>query len=216
MEKAQKPPIFVLSLINKPLKLKMMIQLINTFRNAQVKTQAIIAAISVGLYFVTSAILEKSYVLSKFPVPYFEQQTSFDAVAMKKWYAHMIEQDTFGIYWMTQFVDFAFIAAVILMGFTVWTFVANFYEKDSFINRVGYKLAYALPLAGAFDILENLVSFFMMSSPSTFNDFLVMPYSAFAVLKFGCWTVALGGLLVLLIGLPVVWIRRRMRKTSLA
>ncbi len=187
-------------------------RLIKLFRNTSRTIQGIVALVCLGLYFLSSHILEKSYLLSKFPVPYFEQQTSFDAVKMKEWYAFMIEQDTFGIYLKTQFIDFAFIAAVILAGFTFWTFVANLHPKGSFFEKYGKKLAFALPIAAAFDILENIVSFLMIANPTNFNDVIIFPYSTFAVLKFTFWTLGLMGLLVSLISLPIIYTQKSLKK----
>lgn len=179
-----------------------MIQLTEKFKNASLKVQGLITLISLGLYFLSSYFLEKSYLLSKFPVPYFEQQTSFDAIKMKEWYAYMLKEETFGIYFNTQIIDFAFIVTVILAGYSLWCFIANLHPKNSAFRNWGQQLAYALPLAGAFDILENLVSFFMIANPGNFADFLVLPYSIFAVLKFTCWTVGLIWLLISLVALP--------------
>ena len=179
-----------------------MLQLTRKFKNAGIKVQGLITLISLGLYFLSSYFLEKSYLLSKFPVPYFEQQTSFDAIKMKEWYAYMLKEDTFGIYFNTQIIDFAFIVTVILAGYTLWCLIANLHPENSFFRNWGQKLAYALPLAGAFDILENLVSFFMIANPENFADFLVLPYSTFAVFKFACWTIGLIWLLIALVALP--------------
>ena len=179
-----------------------MVQLIKNYRNSKTTTQGFIALFSLGLYFLSSFFLEKSYALSNFPVPYFEQQTSFDAVKMKEWYAFMMQEDTLGVYIYTQFIDFAFIAAVILAGFTVWTFISNLHPQSSFFNKWGQKFAFALPLAGLFDILENIVSFFMLAQPVDFSNFLVFPYSLFAVIKFGFWSIALLWIIVSLIALP--------------
>jgi len=179
-----------------------MIQLTEKFKNANLKVQGLITLISLGLYFLSSYFLEKSYLLSKFPVPYFEQQASFDAIKMKEWYAYMLKEETFGIYFYTQIIDFVFIVTVILAGYTLWYFMANLHPKNSSFRNWGQKFAYALPLAGAFDILENLVSFFMIANPENFADFLVLPYSTFAVIKFACWTIGLIWLFVSFIALP--------------
>jgi len=180
-----------------------MIQLIEKFRNANIKVQGFIALFSLGLYFLSSNLLEKTYALSKFPVPYFQQQTSFDAIKMKEWYAFMLQEETFGIYFKTQIIDFVFILTVIIAGYTLWYFVANLHTKNNFFNTWGKRLAFALPLAGAFDILENLVSFFMIAEPETFSNYLIIPYSTFAVLKFGCWTIGLVWLLFSVLALPI-------------
>lgn len=168
-----------------------MTRIMNKFRQASLMTQGAIAALCLAFYAVSSYILENSYIASKFPVPYFEQQTSFDALKMKLWYQFMIDQGTFDVYLQTQFIDFIFIAAVILAGFTVWTLLSSLHHEGIFFHKWGFKFAYALPIAGAFDILENLVSFLMIANPQNFADVLLLPYSTFAVIKFGCWTVAL-------------------------
>jgi hypothetical protein len=180
-----------------------MIRLIKKFNQGSLAIQGFISFISMGLYVLSSGLLEKYYALSKFPVPYFVQQTSFNATKLKEWYAFMLNQNTFTIYIKTQFIDFLFIATVILAGFTIWSFVANFHSKQSFFYKWGHKLAFALPLAGLFDILENLVSFFMIAKPNDFSNFLVLPYSTFASIKFGFWTIALLWILISLIALPV-------------
>lgn len=195
-------------------KFKEIMRLIKIFRNTSLTIQGTVALVFLGLYFLNSYLLERSYLLSKFPVPYYEQQISFDAVKMKEWYAFMIEQGTFGIYLKTQFIDFAFIATVILAGFTVWTFVANLHPKGNFFERYGKKLAFALPIAAAFDILENIASFLMIANPANFNDAIIFPYSTFAVLKFTFWTLGLIGLLVSLLSLPFIYLQKYLKKNK--
>ena len=140
-------------------------------------------------YFASSYFLENSYEASKFPVSYFEQQTSFDAIMMKQWYSVMIQEWTFQTYIQTQFIDFVFIFFVILFWYTLWYFVNSFHNPKWFIYKIWSKLTWSLPIAGFFDILENLVSFFMIYNPENFNHFLVIPYSTFAVIKFWFWTL---------------------------
>lgn len=179
--------------------------LIKKFRNSSLRKQSILSVSFLALYFISSHILENYYQSSKFPVPYFIQQTSFDALKMKEWYAFMIKENTFGIYLQTQFIDFLFIISVILAGFSLWTFVANLHHHKSYFREMGYISSFALPIAGGFDILENIISFFMIFNPINFNNNLIIPYSAFAVLKFAFWTI---GLIWLIISFLVLIIRK--------
>ena len=188
-----------------------MTRLIRFFRSAPISMQGIISLLAFGLYGLTSYFLETSYVKSKFQVPYYIQQTCFDAHKIKKWYAYMLEEETFGIYIQTQFIDFAFIVAVIIAGFAIWTFIANLHKNGSFFNKVGLIMAFALPLAGGFDILENLVSFFMITSPNNFPNWLVLPYSTFAVLKFTVWGIGIVWLLISTISLVIIQLINWMR-----
>lgn len=186
-----------------------MIQIINAFRNMNLKRQAIISFAGIAFYLFSSYILEDSYVRSKFPVPYFLQQTSFDALRMKQWYQYMIEQNTFEIYFTTQLIDFVFIVSVIVAGFAIWTFIANCFPKMSAFRSVGMKMAFALPVAGAFDVLENLVSFFMIANPAAFANWLVIPYSTFASLKFAFWTAGLIWMVIAICYLPIARLKTK-------
>jgi hypothetical protein len=166
-------------------------QMIQRFQKTHISNQILVSVVGILAYLASSAWLESNYLRSKFPVSYFIGQTSFSAEKVKTWYQFMISHNTFDIYVQTQFIDFIFIGAVMLMGFSIWTLVANLHPSMSFFGRVGYRLAFALPMAGLFDILENLVSFFMLNDPSDFSSWLAFPYSLFASLKFGCWCIAL-------------------------
>jgi len=168
-----------------------MVNLQNTFSKNSLTKQGVLAGLAIILYLLASFILEKSYAASLFPVSYFEAQTSFDAQSIKMWYNAMIQKGSLNIYLQTQFIDFGFIAAVCIMGLCLWTFVANLHHSGSRFHTYGKKLAYALPLAGLFDVLENGVSFFMIADPSGFPSYLVYIYSGFATIKFGFWTIAL-------------------------
>ncbi len=181
-----------------------MIQLIKKFRTANLKTQGIIALASLISYFLSSYFLEVSYKQSKFPVPYFVQQTSFNAKNIKTWYAFMIQKGTFEIYFKTQIIDFVFIATVILAGFTIWAFLVNLFKKETFFYKWGHIFAFSLPFAGFFDILENVVSFIMIAKPDNFLNILVIPYSLFASIKFGFWGLGLIWLVILITALPSV------------
>lgn len=188
-----------------------MVQIIRSFQNSSLKIQAILSVAGLCFYMFISTMLDASYKESRFPVPYFVQQTCFDAAKIKEWYAYMMQQNTFHIYLTTQFIDFVFIASVIFGGFTVWTLVANFFAKGSFFNSVGYKMAFALPIAAAFDVLENIISFFMIANPMHFSDAWVIPYSTFAVLKFTFWSIALLWMIIMMVSLPFYKIIRNIQ-----
>jgi hypothetical protein len=161
------------------------------------------AIISTASYFIASYILEGLYIKSKFSVPYFEAQTSFNAGKIKEWYQELLDFGTMDVYYQTQYFDFVFIATVIAMGFFVWMFFGSLLSKNSWLYKKRYILSMFLPLAGLFDILENIISFFMLANPTTFNDGLIYLYSGFASLKFGFWSTALIILSILIIAWPI-------------
>ena len=173
------------------------------------KTQLLIGAIiSTALYFGTSYILEGFYVKSKFSVPYFEAQTSFNAGKIKGWYQELLDFGTMDVYYTTQYFDFVFIATVIVMGFSVWMFFGSLLSKNSWLYKKRYALSIFLPLAGLFDVFENMVSFIMLANPISFNDNLVYLYSGFATIKFGCWSIAL----IILTALIIAWLIKKLTR----
>ena len=59
--------------------------------------------------------LNESYALSRFPVPYFQAQISFNAAQLKGWYAQLVEWDTMDLYLRTQYIDHLFILTVLVL-----------------------------------------------------------------------------------------------------
>src|SRR5690348_9050965 len=59
---------------------------------------------------ITQTVLDGFYARSGYPVPYYVGQLSFSAGKLSGWYTTMREAGTLGVYWQTQFMDFAFIA----------------------------------------------------------------------------------------------------------
>lgn len=160
------------------------------------------------LYLVMNAaqgILDASYARSGFPVDYMTGQTSFSGVASKAWYLVMTEQGTLGIYWQTQIIDYGFIVSVMALGLIFGTFMARLAMKHGWGYKVGMLAAVVIPLGALSDACENLVSFVMLSMPTTFPDWLALPYSSFAVAKFGLLAL---GMLLLMISLIVNLIER--------
>lgn len=140
--------------------------------------------------------LDASYALSGHPVDYATGQTTFDANAIKGFYRTMIEKGSLETYWYTQFIDFAFIASVLLLACTISTFVARFAKIGGWARRIAL-LAGVLGICGAlFDVAENLVSFVMLSDPTGFPEWLALPYSTFATIKFALLTLAMGAVLI--------------------
>lgn len=125
----------------------------------------------------------------------------------------MINHGTFDVYFKTQLIDFLFIVGVVLGGFFIWTLLANFHNTNSFFRRVGYTCAFLLPMAGLFDVFENLVSFFMMAIPIHFSNGLALIYSSFAVIKFGFWVLALVWFILSIVALPLIKLSSSLKLT---
>ncbi len=96
----------------------------------------------------------------------------------------MIENDTLNVFWQTQVIDFAYIIATFVFTLVV---MAAIYKTLSFSSRLqdfSWLMVLLMPLNSVFDAMENLVSFLMLSDPTDFADWLIIPYSSFAATKF--------------------------------
>jgi len=146
----------------------------------------LMAIVAFGLLGASNTILDASYAASKFPVPYAEGQTAFSGEKLKGYYGFMLEQQTLPIYWRTQFIDFAFIASMFITGLVISLLLARLFNRGSFLHKIALFTAFLVPFGAICDIIENLISFIMLSQPLTFANWITPIYSSFAVVKFAC------------------------------
>lgn len=163
------------------------------------------AIVSFGLLGFTNTILEASYATSQYPVSYAAGQTTFNGELLKSYYAFMLEKGTFDLYWRTQFIDFTFIAAVFAAGLLIPTVIRRAARPSTLAYIVLTVAAVIIPLGAILDVIENLISFVIISQPLTFPNWLALPYSTVAVMKFVCMG---GGMIILLIGVVLLIIQR--------
>jgi hypothetical protein len=165
-----------------------MIHLLKTRPSAGTLALVVLAALVFNLQ--ASAWLNDSYALSRFPVPYFQAQLSFDASAIKGWYAQLIDMGTLDIYVRTQHIDFLFIVSVLLLHVSALLLVSRLFPAESCGRRWMVGAALLSASAPAFDALENAVSYLMLANPLDFADGLALLYSSLAALKFAIFTFA--------------------------
>jgi hypothetical protein len=144
----------------------------------------------------TQTILDSFYARSGYPVPYYEGQLSFSASKLEGWYGTMQQSGTLGVYWHTQLVDFAFIAATAVFFTALLLGVARAIPSTHPARRLAAALVPLGAAAALFDVVENLASFVMLVNPTTISEPLALLYSGVAALKFAAfvgvyaWTVA--------------------------
>ena len=129
-------------------------------------------------------VLNASYTASKHPVGFAEGQTTFSGSEIKGFYAVMEASGTLDRYVATQLIDFGFIAAMALVGWTLGTLLRRLHQQGTWPHRLATITLVAVPLGAGFDVVENLISFVMLAQPSTFADWIAIPYSTAAVIKF--------------------------------
>lgn len=151
-----------------------------------------LAAVSILWFQWAKGLLDASYAASLHPVDYMTGQTSFSGEAVKGYYATMSDAGTLDVYVTTQLIDFGFILGFLGIGLFVCTLIARLNRPLSFGRKLGVLAGLAFVFGGLSDMIENGWSFVMLANPSTFADWLALPYSTFAVLKFGLITFGLG------------------------
>jgi hypothetical protein len=151
---------------------------------------AAMSVVGIALNLWSTVVLNTAYAASGFPVPYWEAQLSFDHLKLKAWYQALIETDSVGLYLHAQYVDFLFIASVLLLHVAVLVLVSRMLPNASRARSLMLWAALLSSLAPILDALENLVSFVMLSQPLSFEPALALIYSALAAGKFAMFTFA--------------------------
>jgi len=133
--------------------------------------------------------LDELYGASLFPVSFFEGQTAFDAVKIKSWYSVLIAHGTLDRYVWVQIADYGYMATVLAAFFALTAAIYRSLPAGHWLKGAAYVMIFVACTAPAFDALENLMSFVMLSDPRGFADWLVYPYSGFASAKFAVYVV---------------------------
>jgi hypothetical protein len=131
-----------------------------------------------------SKILTTSYIASKFPVPYFVAQLSFNPEQLKIWYGVLLEQDMLDKYLQTQHIDSLFILSTLLLHGLALLLISRLFAANSKGRKMMVICALISAVAPICDQLENLVSYIMLANPRNFISGLAYLYSSFAAIKF--------------------------------
>lgn len=156
--------------------------------------------------------LDASYAASQHPVDYMTGQTGFSGPQIKSYYAQMQDAGTLDVYWTTQMIDYGFLGAMFALGLFLCTLIARIGRPESRGRQLGLMSALCVMTGAVCDAIENAWSFVMLSDPLSFADWLALPYSGFAVLKFAFITLGMG---LLVAGVAVSLLGRALGKAHL-
>lgn len=191
----------------------MLIKFLNTVTQQPLWTHAAAAVGTITYFQWIKGRLDSSYARSLHPVDYATGQTTFSGPTIKGYYATMSEAGTLDIYVRTQLIDFGFILAMICIAAFVCTLVARLSRAGSLGRRVGILAGLSVMIGAVCDAIENGWSFVMLANPVGFADWLAIPYSTFACVKFAL--VALG-MLLLIVSLGMAILGRLLHKPTIA
>lgn len=172
-------------------------------KEVKVKPLLVMTGVGAVLNYLAKLWLEHSQEKSLYPVPFFEGQLSFSASKLEEYFSYMINQGTFDIYVQTQFIDFLFLATVILVHTLVAILafklicrsngvdVAHLGDKEmNFITKLAVINIVIAPFAGLFDAAENFTLFAIFSDPYNVDLLLANIYSTFAAIKFTVFSIS--------------------------
>lgn len=165
---------------------------------------------SFGVFQWVKGKLDASYAASNHPVDYATGQTAFSAEVTRGYYAHMEALGTLDIYRTTQVIDFGFIVGIMALAFFLSSFVGRFAEAGSWGRKLAILAGCAVITGAMFDVVENLISFVMLADAQGFADWLALPYSAAASVKFGLITLGMLSLLTAIVLTLVQALKRRL------
>jgi hypothetical protein len=137
-----------------------------------------------------STILTASYIASKFPVPYYVAQLSFNPEQLKVWYGVLLEQGMLDKYLQTQHIDSLFILSTLLLHGLALLLISRLFTANSKGRKIMVLCALISAIAPVCDQLENLVSYIMLANPRDFFSGLAYLYSSFAAIKFAFFVFA--------------------------
>ena len=161
-------------------------------------------------------LLNVAYAASGFPVPYWEAQLSFDHQKLKGWYSVLQSNKAIDLYIHTQYVDFVFIASVLILHTSALVVVSRTFPVSSNSRQFILWAALLSVIAPLSDAIENGISFIMLANPTSFEPILALAYSSSAAIKFVMFSFAYlaagGGLLLSL----YFWATRAKRGSSAA
>lgn len=159
-------------------------KLVQLPKNLPIVVHALLLLVSVVALKMAKTTLDVSYAASKHPVDFVTGQTGFNGETLKGYYATMESYGTLDIYWRTQFIDFSFIVGVFLVGLFSSSLLLRFTRMNGYASRVAQAAGVFLIGGALCDAMENLISFVMLSRHDSFANWIALPYSGFAVVKF--------------------------------
>jgi hypothetical protein len=168
--------------------------MIKTFSRLQSKLTGlqltVITLVALIGNFWATRLLDIAYAASRFPVPYWQAQLSFDHFKLKGWYDFLIKNETLDLYIHTQFIDFIFIVSVLILHTAALLALSRAVPAPSTARRAFIWAALLSAIAPLADAVENGISFIMLANPAGFEPLLAIAYSTVAAIKFGMFTFA--------------------------
>ncbi len=116
---------------------------------------------------------------------------------------------TLDIYRATQLIDFCFIAAMVVLALFLTTFVGRYAAAGSWARKAAVFAGCSVVAGAGFDVIENLISFLMLADAQGFSDWLSLPYSGAASVKFALIALGMFGLLAAIALTLVQAVKRR-------
>jgi len=150
---------------------------------------------------------------SNFPGGLDETQLGFDGEYIRECFSTMNEQDI-NTFIQGNIADYVFMLSYGLMFFSSALFLTRKLNEGR-IKQLGYILCILGVGASCCDAIENVFIISMALNPVQFPEWLAIPHSIFAHLKFNLMYITSGGILLLIIMNIIYWVQRKTLRKGL-
>lgn len=147
---------------------------------------------------------------SNYPHGVLEMQLSFSADYLKNDYHYMLDHGNLASLQAWQIVDYGFMAAYGLFGFSAMMLIGRKFPTPSRFQTISYSAALIMILVSCLDAIENAFSLMTLADPYDFPAWWAIAMSSFALVK---WSLGAGVVVWLLISsviLMVGWVKSRL------
>jgi len=146
-------------------------------------------------------IMTYFFMISSFPVGFFQSQLSFSGEILKSYYGIT----NINLYLIGQLLDYGFMLGYGVIFFSLSLLIARRFDKASRINRIGLISALLGILAALFDASENFFILITLTDPSGFPNIIAIIHSFFALFKYICFIIVLGYIIIA----TIVWLIKK-------
>ncbi|MFO7797852.1 MAG: hypothetical protein ACQERB_05630 [Promethearchaeati archaeon] len=148
--------------------------------------------LAIILLVIVYPIMSYFFMISGFPVGFFQSQLSFSGELLKLYYS----ATDINLYLIGQLLDYGFMLGYGLIFFSVSLLIARIFEQESKAKQIGLIIALLGIAAALFDAIENVFILITLADPFGFPNIIAIVHSFFALFKYIFFILVLGYIII--------------------
>lgn len=148
--------------------------------------------LAIILLIIVYPLMSWFFMISGFPVGFFESQLSFNGEILKTYYS----TTNIDLYRIGQLLDYGFMIGYGLIFFSVSLILARKFDDNSKGRQMGLIIALIGIKAALCDGIENLFILMMLIDPTGFPNIIAFIHSVFALIKYISFLIVLGYIII--------------------